>query len=74
MDIASIYEGAGAKKELVNVNPEIASIYVGETSRTIQERAMEHWADTRGAKGVEGSHMLKHMEQKTTVGRSPSLL
>ena len=63
MDIASIYEGAGAKKELINVNPEIASIYVGETSRTIQERALEHWADTKGTKGVEGSHMLKHMEQ-----------
>ena len=56
-------EGAGAKKELTNINPEIASIYVGETSRTVQERAKEHWADTRGAKGVEGSHMLKHMEQ-----------
>ena len=66
-------EGAGAKKELINVNPEIASIYVGETSRTIQECALEHWADTKGTKGVEGSHMLKHMEQYHS-GRSPSLL
>ena len=51
-------EGAGSKKELEKVDPLIPSIYVGETSRTVQERALEHWADTRGSsKGVEGSHM-----------------
>ena len=34
-------QGAGGKEEIVP-NMEIPSIYVGETSRTIQERGMEH--------------------------------
>ena len=67
-------EGAGSKKELEKVDPLIPSIYVGETSRTVQERALEHWADTRGSsKGVEGSHVLKHMEQYHG-GRRPEFI
>ena len=34
------------------------SIYVGETARSISERASEHWADYRS--GAEESHILKH--------------
>ena len=58
--------GAGAKEELKDVNPNIPSIYVGGTSRTIQERAMEHWASAKGSsnKSKEGSHMRTHMEQQ----------
>ena len=44
-------------------NPDIPSVYVGETSRTIQERALEHWAAAQGSsKAREGSHISKHME------------
>ena len=35
-----------------------AVLYVGETSRSIQERCKEHWASYTGEK--EESHMLKH--------------
>ena len=47
------------------MDPTIPSIYVGETARTIQERAKEHWSAARGRtkKDTEGSHMWKHMEQ-----------
>ena len=58
--------GDAAKGELENVNPDIPSIYVGETSRTIQERAVEHWTSAKGSnnKNKEGSHMRTHMEQQ----------
>ena len=56
-------KGAGAKGELTQINTNIPSIYVGETSRTIKERAGEHWAAAQGSKQQkEGSHMTKHME------------
>ena len=56
--------GAGAKGELEGVDPNIPSIYVGETSRTIQERAKEHWSAARESKKKDGrSHMREHMEQ-----------
>ena len=55
---------AGSKEEVKGSNPDVPSIYVGETSRTIQERALEHWAALRGSKKArEGSHMAKHVEQ-----------
>ena len=34
------------------------SLYIGESSRTIQERALEHWGAAR--KGDKKSHMYKH--------------
>ena len=34
------------------------SIYVGESSRSLAERAMDHWKDFLG--GDKDSHMLKH--------------
>ena len=56
--------GAGGKEEVTGSNPDHASIYVGETSRTIQERGREHWAAARGSsKAKEGSHIAKHQEQ-----------
>ena len=67
-------EGAGAKEELRNVGPLIPSIYVGETSRTIHERAKEHWGATKGStKEMEGSHMVKHMTQYHE-GREPQFI
>ena len=55
--------GAGSKEEVVGTDPEVPSIYVGETSRTIQERGEEHWAAARGSrKAREGSHIAKHQE------------
>ena len=39
---------------------ETPSIYVGETSRSICERAKNHWKDLEGRD--EDSHMLKHWE------------
>ena len=59
------HKGAGGKDEVVGgENPDIPSIYVGETSRSIQERSLEHWAAARGSrKAREGSHMAKHVEQ-----------
>jgi hypothetical protein len=39
---------------------EMVGVYVGETSRSIFERAGEHWQDVKAGK-VE-SHMLKHWE------------
>ena len=34
------------------------SLYVGESSRSLHERAREHWADAD--KGVEECHMTEH--------------
>ena len=39
--------GAVKKGELVEVNKEVPSVYVGETARFICERAKEHWAVAR---------------------------
>ena len=52
-------KGAGSKGEVENKG-DIPSIYVGETSRTLQERGMEHLAALKG--GSERSHMRKHQE------------
>ena len=56
-------KGAGGKEEVKVENPEIPSIYVGETSRTIKERSKEHWGAFKGGKKAkEGSHIYKHQE------------
>ena len=46
------------KGELRNQEGEQPSIYVGETSRTVQERGMEHWSDWR--RREEKGHITKH--------------
>ena len=50
--------GAKGKGELKNVAEGAPSLYVGETSRTIQERAAEHWGAAKRRK--ENSHIAKH--------------
>ena len=47
-------EGKKVKKKMNDVN----GVYVGESARSIFERAQEHWADRVGQK--EDSHMVKH--------------
>ena len=37
---------------------DVASLYVGESARSISERALEHWRDAES--GKEESHMLEH--------------
>ena len=51
-------EGAKSGKKVVQKNLEVPSIYVGESSRSIKERAEEHWQAFKN--GNEGSHILKH--------------
>ena len=51
-------EGAKSGKRVVQKNLDVPSIYVGESSRSIKERADEHWQAFRT--GDEGSHILKH--------------
>ena len=56
-------KGAKGKEDVTGSNPEIPSIYVGETSRTIFERAAEHWGAAHGSKAAKAkSHMAKHQE------------
>ena len=49
---------AGGEKEIVTDLDAPPSIYIGESSRSIQERAKEHHADLLHRR--EKSHMLKH--------------
>ena len=46
---------AGSKEEVKGSNGDIHTIYVGETSRTVQERAVEHW-----------DHYIRENENPTT--------
>ena len=51
--------GGSNKGELERPREDIPTIYVGETSRSLFERAKEHWA---GVKGVAPkNHMVKHV-------------
>ena len=49
---------ASKKGELKTLNTTTPSIYVGETSRSVQERALEHHAALKNKS--ENSHMYKH--------------
>ena len=46
------------KGELKRYEGDTPSLYVGETSRSIQERALEHWGAAR--RGGHKSHMVNH--------------
>ena len=62
---AQCNKGAGAKEEIrsESMDEKVPSLYIGETSRTIQERGVEHWGAYRGNDKVkEGSHIYKHQE------------
>ena len=50
--------GAREKGELKDMNMDIPSVYVGETSRSIYERAKEHWEAWKSRK--EDSQILKN--------------
>ena len=52
----------GELKEPAEGSPSLYSIYVGETSRSIQERALEHWGAVR--RKEELSHMARHQAQE----------
>ena len=42
---------------------DVPSLYIGETSRTIQERSLEHWGAYKGSKKEQDkSHIFKHQE------------
>ena len=49
---------AGGSQEARTVEDAPPSIYIGETSRSIQERALEHHADLKNKR--EKIHMYKH--------------
>ena len=71
---ADCNEGAGGKEEVTGSNPDIPSIYVGETSRTIFERANEHWGAAKGSKAARAkSHIAKHQEL-VHEGREPNFM
>ena len=55
-------------KESLEDKRAVASIYVGETARSISERAQEHWRDGESMK--EESHMTEH-QQQSHVGEQP---
>ena len=48
---------------------ELPSLYVGETSRSVGERAAEHWADKE--KGEEECHMIEHFKMVHRAGAVP---
>ena len=50
------------KGELKRQESEAPSLYVGESSRSVQERALEHWG--AAAKKDERSHMVKHQSME----------
>ena len=67
-------QGAKGKEEVTGGNPDIPSIYVGETSRTIFERANEHWGAALGSTAARSkSHMAKHQEM-VHEGREPKFI
>ena len=51
--------------------PQIPSVYVGESSRSLQERAVEHWRAAKSSK--QTSHMRVHQEQHHG-GREPRFM
>ena len=62
---------AGSKEGVKETDPEIPSLYVGESSRTIQERGLEHWAAFKRNK--KDSHIWKHQELQHN-GEAPKFI
>ena len=63
---------AGSKKDLQTINTEVPSVYVGESSRSIQERLLEHWRDWR--QESKESHILKHQMLHHLGEKSPDFV
>ena len=56
--------GAAGKEELRELRQDVPTIYVGETSRSIQERGVEHWAGWRSQKATNHIHYHQTMEHR----------
>ena len=52
----------------MEVNSEVPSVYIGESSRSIQERMVEHWSGWRLNK--KDNHMFKHQSLHHAGDRS----
>ena len=63
--------GAMKKGELGEMRQGAPSLYVGESSRSIQERAKEHWGAAR--RGDKDSHMVRH-QAIVHKGEQPAFL
>ena len=61
--------GCTGKGEVEYQGEKQPSLYVGETSRTIQERAVEQWGQAR--RGDLKSHMVRHQALQHS-GEAPS--
>ena len=59
--------GAAGKEEIKEPRQDVPTIYVGESSRSIQKREAEHWAGCRSNK--TNNHMVYH--QTMEHGGSP---
>ena len=55
-----------------DLDPFKAVLYVGESSRSIQERSKEHWEDVRGKK--EDSHMIRHQIMEHGAANPPKFI
>ena len=51
---------AGNKEDLVEMNKDTPSLYVGESSRSIKERISEHWRGWR--LGKTDNHIVRHQQ------------
>ena len=64
-------EGAGGKEELCTVKQDVPTVYVGETSRSIQERGLEHHA---GWKAGKASNHIYHHQTMEHQGAEPKFI
>ena len=58
--------------ELKEPNMEVPSIYVGETARSVKERAKEHWEDFKSKKS--DSHIMKHWALHQNLVGEPNFI
>ena len=64
-------QGAAGKEELRELRQDVPTVYVGETSRSIQERGEEHWAGWRSQKAT--NHMYYHQTMEHS-GEPPQFI
>ena len=55
-------QGAGGKKELQDVRTDIPTVYIGETSHSLQERGAQHWGGWK--RKVPQNHMVYHQNME----------
>ena len=58
-----------ADRERLEDSRAVASLYVGETARSLNERAGEHWEDARSMK--DDCHMMENQLAANRVGGEP---